>query len=223
MTKELFAQAMGKFFAGLILMGLLLFAPAGTMDYPEGQRLMLLLFAPMFVAGVVMMRKCPDLLRKRLNMKEKLGEQTQVIALSGVMFVSGFVAAGLCFRFGFMMLPEWVSWASCVMFLASYALYAQVLRENAFLSRTIEIQENQHVVDTGLYGVVRHPMYIASILLFLSMPLILRSWLSLIIFLAYPAIIVKRILSEEAFLAENLEGYTEYMHRVRWRLVPFVW
>lgn len=223
MTKALFAQAMSKFFAGLILMGLLLFVPAGTMDYPEGQRLMALLFAPMFIAGIVMMKKSPDLLAKRLNMKEKLGEQVQVILLSCVMFVSGFIAAGLSFRFGFLLLPGWVSWAASALFLLSYALYAKVLQENAFLSRTIEIQENQYVVDTGLYGVVRHPMYIASILLFLSMPLILRSFLSLLIFLVYPAIIVKRILSEEAFLTENLEGYADYMRKVRWRLVPFIW
>lgn len=223
MTKALLAQAIGKFFAGLILMGLLLFAPAGTMDYPEGQRLMLLLFVPMFIAGIVMMAKAPGLLAKRLNMKEKLGGQVQVIAMSCAMFVLGFVAAGLSFRLGFLLLPGWVSRAACALSLLAYALYAQVLRENAFLSRTIEIQENQHVVDTGLYGIVRHPMYIASILLFLSMPLILRSWLSLLIFAAYPAIIVKRILGEEAFLCENLEGYAEYMRKVRWRLVPFIW
>lgn len=223
MTKALFIQAMTKFFAGLILMGLLLFMPAGTLAYPEGQRLMVLLFVPMFLAGIVMMIKSPDLLKKRLNMKEKLGEQMQVIALSCVMFVSGFIAAGLSFRFGFLLLPEWVSWAACAVFLLAYLLYAQVLRENAFLSRTIEIQESQHVVDTGLYAIVRHPMYSASILLFLSMPLILRSAASLIIFMAYPLIIARRIRSEEAFLEENLEGYADYKRRIRWRLVPFVW
>lgn len=223
MTMSLFIQAMVKFFAGLILMGLLLFAPAGTMAYPEGQQLMVLLFVPMFAAGFVMMAKSPALLAKRLNMKEKLGEQVQVILASCVMFVCGFLAAGLSFRFDVLMLPAWVSWAACALFLLAYALYAQVLRENAFLSRTIEIQENQHVVDTGLYGVVRHPMYSASILLFLSMPLILRSLVSLAIFAAYPAIIVKRIQSEEAFLRENLKGYAEYQQKVRWRLMPYLW
>lgn len=223
MTKSLFIHAIAKVTAGVVLMGLLLFGPAGTMDYPEGWRFMALLFVPMVIAGFVMMAKCPDLLRKRLNMKEKLGEQKQVIAASIVMFVSGFIACGLSFRFGFLLLPHWVSLGACVLFLLAYLLYAQVLRENAFLSRTIEIQENQHVVDTGLYGVVRHPMYSATILLFLAMPLILRSALGFVIFLAYPAIIVKRIKSEEAFLHENLEGYTAYTHKVRWRLIPFVW
>lgn len=223
MTMTLFIQAMTKFFVGLILMVFLLFAPAGTTAYPEGQRLMVLLFVPMFAAGLVMMVKRPALLAKRLNMKEKLGEQVQVILASCVMFVCGFLAAGLSFRFDFLLLPAWVSWAACALFLMAYALYAQVLRENAFLSRTIEIQENQHVVDTGLYGVVRHPMYSASILLFLSMPLILRSLVSLAIFAVYPAIIVKRIRSEEAFLRENLEGYAQYQQRVRWRLMPFLW
>lgn len=223
MTKALFAQAMGKFFAGLVLMGLLLFGSAGTLSYPEGQRLMALLFIPMFLAGVVMMIKSPDLLRKRLNMKEKLGEQVQVILCSGVMFVAGFIAAGLSFRFGFLLLPKWISWPACAIFLLAYALYAQVLRENVFLSRTIEIQENQRVMDTGLYGIVRHPMYSASVLLFLSMPLILRSLAALIIFLAYPLLIARRIRSEEAFLRENLKGYADYLNKVRWRLIPFVW
>lgn len=223
MTKALFIQAMTKFFAGLILMGLLLFVPAGTTAYPEGQRLIVLLFVPMFLAGVVMMIKSPDLLRKRLNVKEKLGEQVQVILLSCAMFISGFIAAGMSFRFDFLLLPCWVSGAASVLFLLAYALYAQVLRENAFLSRTIEIQENQHVVDTGLYGIVRHPMYSASILLFLSMPLILRSFIALVIFGAYPLIIAKRIGSEEEFLEKNLEGYADYKKKVRFRLVPFVW
>lgn len=223
MTKSLFVQALTKVTAGIVLMGLLLFAPAGTMDYPEGWRFMLILFVPMVLAGFVMMAKAPDLLRKRLNMKEKLGEQKQVIAGSIVMFVLGFITCSLSFRFGFLLLPQWVSWAACAAFLLSYLLYALVLRENAFLSRTIEIQENQHVVDTGLYGVVRHPMYSATILLFLSMPLILRSAAGLVVFLLYPAIIVKRIRSEEAFLKENLEGYDAYMQKIRWRLIPFIW
>lgn len=223
MTGALLIQALAKVSAGIVLMGLLLFAPAGTLDYPSGWRLMLLLFIPMILAGFVMMAKSPDLLRKRLNMKEKLGEQKQVIALSSVMFIAGFIAAGLSFRFHVLILPEWISLAACAAFLLAYALYALVLRENAFLSRTIEVQENQYVVDTGLYAIVRHPMYSATVLLFLCMPLILRSGAGFLIFLAYPAIIVRRIRSEEAFLCENLPGYTEYTKKVRWRLIPFIW
>lgn len=222
MTKDLFVQAIGKVLAGIVLMGLLLFAPAGTLAYPEGWRFMAILFVPMVLAGFVMMKKCPDLLRKRLNVKEKLGDQKQVIALSGMMFLAGFVVCGLCFRHGFL-LPPWVSYAACAVFLLSYAMYAEVLRENAFLSRTIEVQENQYVVDTGLYALVRHPMYSATVLLFLSMPLILRSALGFAVFLAYPAIIAKRIRGEEAFLKENLAGYEDYCRKVRFRLIPFVW
>ena len=223
MTMSLFIQAMVKFFSGLLLMGLLLFAPAGTMAYPEGQRLMVLLFVPMFIAGLVMMAKSPSLLAKRLNMKEKLGEQVQVILASCAMFVCGFLAAGLSFRFDVLMLPAWVSWAACALFLMAYALYAQVLRENAFLSRTIEIQENQHVVDTGLYGVVRHPMYTATILMFLSMPAVLGSALAFVIFLAYPVLIAARIRNEETVLEAGLDGYADYKKRVKYRLIPFVW
>ncbi|MBR4038782.1 MAG: isoprenylcysteine carboxylmethyltransferase family protein [Clostridia bacterium] len=223
MNKPLLIQALVKVSAGVLLMGALLFAPAGTMDYPEGWRFMAILFVPMIIAGFVMLAKCPDLLAKRLNMKEKLGEQKQVIAASLVMFIAGFIACSLSYRFGFLLLPGWVSWAACALFLAAYALYALVLRENAFLSRTIEIQENQHVVDTGLYAIVRHPMYSATILLFLAMPLILRSIAGFVIFLLYPAIIIKRIRGEEAFLKENLSGYDAYMRKVRWRLIPFIW
>ena len=223
MTKKLLGEALAKVSAGIVLMGFLLFMPAGTVHYPEGWRFMAILFGPMVLAGFVMMAKSPELLRKRLNAKEKLGEQKQVILLSCLMFVSGFTAAALSFRFGFMLLPDWVSWAACAAFLLSYALYALVLRENAFLSRTIEVQENQHVVDTGLYAIVRHPMYSATILLFLSMPLILRSAAAFVIFIAYPMIIVKRIRSEEDFLRENLEGYADYCKKVRFRLIPFVW
>ncbi len=223
MTKKLLTEALCKVFAGIMLMGALLFLPAGTLSYPEGWRLMAVLFVPMVLAGFVMMAKCPELLGKRLNMKEKLGDQKQVIALSGVMFVVGFVVSGLSFRFGWLLLPEWVSFAACAAFLFSYGLYALVLRENAFLSRTIEVQENQYVVDTGLYAYVRHPMYSATILLFLSMPLILRSVLGFAVFLAYPVIIAKRIRGEEAFLKENLAGYEAYVKKVRFRLIPFVW
>lgn len=223
MTGKLLAEALIKVFSGIVLMGLVLFVPAGTLSYPEGWRFMLVLFVPMILAGFVMLAKCPELLRKRLNMKEKLGEQKQVILLSGLMFLGGFIAAGLSFRYGFMLLPQWVSFAACTAFLLAYLLYAFVLRENAFLSRTIEVQENQYVVDTGLYAIVRHPMYSATVLLFLSMPLILRSAAAFVIFLAYPMIIAKRIRSEEAFLSEHLPGYTDYCKKVRFRLIPFVW
>ena len=223
MTGKLLTEALIKVFSGIVLMGLMLFVPAGTLSYPEGWRFMLVLFVPMILAGFVMLAKCPELLRKRLNMKEKLGEQKQVILLSGLMFLGGFIAAGLSFRFGFMLLPQWVSFAACTAFLLAYLLYAFVLRENAFLSRTIEVQENQHVVNTGLYAIVRHPMYSATVLLFLSMPLILRSAAAFVIFLAYPMIIAKRIRSEEAFLSEHLPGYTDYCKKVRFRLIPFVW
>lgn len=223
MTGKLLTEALIKVFSGIVLMGLMLFVPAGTLSYPEGWRFMLVLFVPMILAGFVMLAKCPELLRKRLNMKEKLGEQKQVILLSGLMFLGGFIAAGLSFRYGFMLLPQWVSFAACTAFLLAYLLYAFVLRENAFLSRTIEVQENQYVVDTGLYAIVRHPMYSATVLLFLSMPLILRSAASFVIFLAYPMIIAKRIRSEEAFLSAHLPGYTDYCKKVRFRLIPFVW
>ena len=223
MTKALFIEAMTKVLAGVLLLGLLLFGPAGTLDYPEGWRLMGILFIPMFLAGIVMMIKCPALLKKRLSAKEKLGEQKVVILLSAIMFIAAFALAGVSFRYDLLMLPQWVSFAGCAAFLLAYALYALVLRENEFLSRTIEVQEGQHVVDTGLYGIVRHPMYSATILLFISMPLILRSLLSLLVLLTYPAIIIMRLRSEEAFLAQNLEGYSEYMKKVRWRLIPFIW
>lgn len=223
MTKDLFMQAIGKVLAGVVLMGLLLFVPAGTLAYPEGWRLMAVLFVPMIAAGFVMMKKCPDLLKKRLNVKEKLGDQKQVILLSAMMFLIGFILSGFSFRFGFLLLPTWVSYVACAAFLLSYGLYAEVLRENAFLSRTIEVQENQYVVDTGLYAHVRHPMYGATVILFLSMPLILRSVLGLAVLLAYPAIIAKRIRGEEAFLKENLAGYEEYCKKVKYRLIPFVW
>ena len=223
MTRSLFIEAMTKVLAGVILMGLLLFVPAGTLDYPEGWRLMLILFAPMFLAGVVMMIKSPALLQKRLNAKEKLGEQKLVVALSAAMFIACFVLSGFCFRFGFLLLPGWISWAGCAAFLLAYLLYAFVLAQNEFLSRTIEVQENQRVVDTGLYGVVRHPMYSATILLFIAMPLILRSVPGVLVLLVYPFLIVRRILSEEAFLTENLPGYAQYKQKIRWRLIPFIW
>ena len=223
MTPRLFFEAIGKLLAGVILVGALLFIPAGGLEYTGAWVLMIILFVPMLVAGIVMMVKNPSLLAKRLNAKEKLGEQSTVIKLSGLMFVSGFVVAGLGHRFGWYTLPEWATLTAAVVFLAAYALYAEVLRENTYLSRTIEVQENQKVIDTGLYGVVRHPMYAVTLLLFLSIPLVLGSVYSFVIFLAYPPIIVKRIKSEERFLARELDGYSEYMKRVKYRLIPFVW
>ena len=206
-----------------MLIGVLLFLPAGTMSYPQGWLLMGILFIPMFLAGLVMMAKNPALLRSRLNAKEKRGEQSLVVKLSGLMFLVGFIAAGLSFRFDWWMLPQWVSILGTVLFLASYALYAEVLRENTWLSRTIEVQEGQTVVSTGLYGIVRHPMYAVTLVLFLSMPLVLRSALAFVVFLAYPAIIAGRLLDEERFLAAELPGYSEYMQKVKWRLIPFIW
>ena len=223
MTIKLFLSAMAKFALGVVLLGTLLFWPAGTMAYPQGWLLMGILFIPMFLAGLVMMAMNPDLLRSRLNAKEKRGEQSLVVKLSGLMFLTGFILAGLSFRFGWWMLPQWVSILGAVLFLTSYALYAEVLRENTWLSRTIEVQEGQTVVSTGLYGIVRHPMYAATLVLFLSMPLVLGSMWCLLVFLAYPVIISKRLLDEERFLAEELPGYGEYMQKVKWRLVPFVW
>ena len=223
MTPRLFFEAIGKLLAGVILVGALLFIPAGGLEYTGAWVLMIILFVPMLVAGIVMMVKNPSLLAKRLNAKEKLGEQSTVIKLSGLMFVSGFVVAGLGHRFGWYALPKWVVFTAAVAFLVAYALYAEVLRENTYLSRTIEVQENQKIIDTGLYGIVRHPMYAVTLLLFLSIPLVLGSVYSFVIFLTYPPIIVKRIKSEERFLARELDGYSEYMKRVKYRLIPFVW
>ena len=223
MTRQLFIQAILKFFAGAVLLGVLTFLPAGTLHYWNAWLLMGILFIPMFLAGIVLMFKNPDLLKKRLNAKEKEAEQSLVIKLSGLMFVLGFVAAGLNFRFQWIVLPEWVSWAATVAFLLSYLLYAEVLRENTYLSRTIEVQENQKVIDTGLYGIVRHPMYSATIILFLSMPLVLGSLISFVVFLAYPIIISKRMRNEEKVLEEGLTGYAEYKKKVKYRVIPFLW
>ena len=223
MTKSLFLSAIGKFTLGVVLIGALLFLPAGTTAYPQGWLLMGILFIPMFIAGLVMMAKNPALLRSRLNAKENQREQSLVVKLSGLMFLVGFILAGLSYRFGWLMLPRWVSILGAVLFLTSYALYAEVLRENTWLSRTIEVQEGQQVVSTGLYGIVRHPMYAVTLVLFLSMPLVLGSVLAFIVFLAYPFIIMKRIRNEEEVLARELNGYPEYMQKVRWRLIPFIW
>lgn len=223
MDAQLLKAALAKFVAGLVTVGLLLFVPAGTMAWWRGWLLVGILFVPMFVAGLVMMAKAPDLLRKRLDADEDEPEQRVVVALSAAMFAASFVAAGLGHRLGWPALPAWASWAGAATFLASYALYAEVMRENAYLSRTVEVQEGQRVVDTGLYGVVRHPMYSATLLLFLSMPVVLGSPISFAITLLYVPIIVRRILNEEQVLARGLEGYREYMARIPWRLVPHVW
>ena len=223
MNKKLFFEAIIKITLGILLMILLIFAPANTFAYWNGWLLIGLLFVPMFVAGIVMMIKTPELLKKRLNMKEKQKEQKLVIFLSSLMFVSGFVIAGLNFRYNWIMIPNFVVIIASILFVFSYLMYAEVLRENQYLSRTIEVQENQKVVDTGLYGIVRHPMYAATIILFLSMPLILGSIISFIIFLLYPIIIVKRIKNEEEVLEKGLDGYAEYKNKVKYKIIPFVW
>ena len=223
MTKKLFVQAITKFLLGAALVGLLIFLPAGTVRYPNGWLLMGLLFVPMFCAGLVMLAKSPALLQKRLDAKERQAEQGLIIKLSGLMFIAGFVVAGLDFRFGWLLLPGWVKWFGAAEFLIAYCLYAEVLRENTYLSRTIEVQENQTVVDTGLYGIVRHPMYAVTLLLFLSMPLVLDSLLSFLCFLPYPFLIAKRLLNEEAFLVKELPGYQAYKQKVKYRLIPGIW
>ena len=223
MNKKLFIQAILKFALGALLVGLLVFLPAGTTHFFNGWLFMGILFIPMFFAGVVMMVKNPMLLKSRLDAKEEEKEQSLVVKLSGLMFLVGFIIAGLDYRFGWCILPKSVSIVASLIFLIAYCLYAEVLRENTYLSRTIEVQENQKVVDTGLYGIVRHPMYAVTLLLFMSMPLVLGSVFSFIIFLAYPFIIAKRIRHEEEFLEKELDGYAEYKKKVKYRLIPFIW
>ena len=223
MEKQLFGRAITRFLSGVMILGLLLFLPAGTLAWPDGWLLMGILFVPMFAAGLVMLAKSPELLRKRLSVKEEQGEQKQVIVLSGLMFLAAFVLAGLNFRFGWMVLPRWLVWTAAGLFLLAYLLYAEVLRENVWLSRTVAVQEHQQVIDTGLYGVVRHPMYAATVLLFLSMPLVLGSPLSFAVMLLYLPIIAKRIRNEETVLEQGLAGYTEYKKRVKYRLIPGIW
>ena len=223
MTRGLLYQAILKFVLGVVIIGILIFLPAGTFDYWNAWLFMGILFIPMFFAGIVMMIKNPELLKKRLNAKEEQPEQSLVIKLSGLMFILGFVIAGLNFRFKRIMLSDWVSWIGAAIFLFSYLLYAEVLRENTYLSRTIEVQNGQKIIDTGLYGVVRHPMYAVTIFLFLSMPLILCSIISFAIFLAYPVIIAKRIRNEEAVIEKDLDGYIEYKKKVRYKIIPFLW
>ena len=223
MTVKLFVGAILKFLLGVVLVGVLIFLPAGTLVFFNGWLLMGILFVPMFCAGIVMMSKNPDLLKSRLDAKEKQTDQSMVVKLSGLMFLAGFIVAGLGFRFGWFVLPKGVAIGGAVVFLAAYILYAEVLRENTYLSRTIQVQENQKVIDTGLYGIVRHPMYSATLLLFLSMPLVLGSLYAFVIFLAYPLIIAKRIKGEEAFLERELDGYGAYRKKVKYRLIPFIW
>ncbi len=223
MTVKLFASAILKFILGVVLVGLLVFLPAGTLNFFGGWLFMVILFVPMFFAGIVMMFKNPKLLQSRLDAKEKQREQSLVIKLSGLMFIVGFVVAGFDFRFSWFPLPKTVSIIATVLFLVAYLIYAEVLRENTYLSRTIEVQEGQKVIDTGLYGIVRHPMYTATLLLFLSMPLVLGSLISFAIFLLYPVIIISRLKHEEEFLEKELEGYKEYKQKVKYRLIPFIW
>ena len=221
--KTLFTQAIGKYLLGVVILGLLIFLPAGSLSYWQGWLFMGILFVPMFVAGLVMMAKNPELLRKRLNAKEEEKEQKLVVALSGLIFIAVFLVAGFNWRYQWIMLPDWAVWVSAVVFLTCYLLYAEVLRENTYLSRTIEVQENQKVIDTGLYGIVRHPMYSATTLLFLSMPLVLASPISFAIMLLYIPLIAKRIRNEEKVLEEGLEGYKEYKTRVKNKVIPFIW
>lgn len=220
---KLLVEALTKFICGLLMVGLLIFLPAGTLSYPYGWLLMGLLFGPMLIAGFVMMAKSPEFLKKRLDVKEKQATQKGVVAYAGLMFIAGFVVAGLDYRFGWSNMPQWVTIIASVLFLFSYVLYAEVMRENAYLSRTIRVEEGQKVVDTGLYGIVRHPMYAVTILLFLMMPLVLGSWYALIAFAFYPVIIIVRLKDEEDLLTRELPGYEAYKQKVKYRIIPFIW
>ncbi len=220
---KLLAEALIKFTCGLLLVGLLIFLPAGTLAYANGWLLVGILFVPMLIAGFVMLFKSPEFLKKRLDAKEKQSTQKGVLAFSGLMFIGGFVVAGLDFRFGWSQMPGWVVILGAALFLAAYGLYAEVMRENAYLSRTVKVEQGQTVVDTGLYGIVRHPMYAVTILLFMVIPLVLGSWYALIPFAFYPAIIVVRLKDEEELLTRELPGYSEYKQKVRYRLIPFIW
>ena len=223
MTKKLFVQGISKFVTGLVLIALLLFLPAGTICYWNGWLLIGILFIPMLAAGIVMMLRNPELLKKRLKAKESEGEQKAVIVLSGIMFFAAFVVAGLNYRFGWIVMPRWTVIAAAIVFLAAYLMYAEVLRENTYLSRTVEIQKHQKVIDTGLYGIVRHPMYSATVFLFLSMGLVLGSPISFAILICYLPIIAKRIRNEEELLAQGLEGYAEYRDKVKYKVIPLIW
>lgn len=221
--KKLLTNAIIKFISGLILMGAILFLPAGTIKYPHAWLFMALLFVPMLILGIILFVKSPELLSKRLKSKEKENAQVGVVIVSAVMFLGSFVLAGFDFRYGWSHIPVWGVVIAAVLQFAAYGMYAEVMRENAYLSRTVEIQENQKVVDTGLYGVVRHPMYTSTVLLYLAMPVVLGSWIAFVVMLFYPVIIVFRILNEEKVLEQGLEGYREYKQRVKYRLIPFIW
>lgn len=223
MDKNLLIQSLTKYFLGVITLGVLLFFPAGSFHYWQGWLLMGILFIPMSIAGFVMMVKNPELLRKRLNAKEKETEQKAVVTISGLLFITTFIVAGLNWRFDWWVLADGVVWVAAVIFLASHLLYAEVMRENTYLSRTIEVQDNQKVIDTGLYGIVRHPMYMATTALFLTMPLVLASPISFLIMLGYIPVIAKRIRNEETVLEEGLEGYKDYKMHVKYKMIPFVW
>ena len=223
MTLKLFFAAILKFLLGIVLLALLIFLPAGSLSFTNGWLFLALLFIPMFFAGIVMMIKNPALLKSRLDAKEKQKDQSLVVKLSGLMFICGFVVAGLGYRFSWYILPLWTSCLFCALFLLAYILYAEVLRENTYLSRTIKVEEGQKVIDTGLYGIVRHPMYSVTLILFLTIPLVLGSLYAFIIFLAYPFIIAKRIKGEEELLTKELSGYSEYKNKVKYRLIPFIW
>ena len=223
MNKKIFLQAIIKYIFGVLIISALLFIPANTFNYWNGWLFMALLFLPMLIAGIVLIIKNPELLRKRLNAKEKENEQKWVLLLSGLMFISGFITAGLNYKYKWIELPNVVVVISSILFIIAYMVYAEVLRENTYLSRTIEVQENQKVIDTGLYGIVRHPMYAATILLFLTMPLVLGSVISFLIFLIYPFIIGIRIKNEEKVLEKELEGYLEYKKKVKYKIIPFIW
>jgi len=223
MNKKLFMEAIIKYLIGVLIVGSLLFIPANSLKYTNGWLFMGLLFIPMFIGGIILMIKNPALLKKRLNAKEKAGEQKIVVLLSGIMFTLGFIVSGLNYRYNWITIPKIVVIISSIIFIVSYVLYAEVLRENTYLSRTIEVTKNQKVIDTGLYGIVRHPMYLITIILFLSIPLILGSAMAFAIFLVYPIIIVKRIKHEEKILVKELPGYKEYQQKVKDRLIPFIW
>lgn len=223
MDAKLFSQALMKFLFGLVIVFLLLFIPAGSVDYFNGWLFIALLFIPMFIAGIIMFLKSPELLKKRLNAKEEEKEQKIVILISGIMFLLAFILAGLNFRFGWFQLPQTVIIIASIIFILSYIMYAEVLRENMYLSRTVEVSENQKVIDTGLYGIVRHPMYTSTIFLFLSMPLVLDSLFSFMVMFIYPIVIISRIKNEEKVLERELEGYKEYKEKVKYRIVPFIW
>ena len=223
MDRDLLIKALTKFLLGIIVLGVLLFLPAGSFLYWQGWLLLGILFVPMFVAGIVLLVRSPELLRKRLNSNEKEAEQKSVVAMSGLLFIAAFVIAGLNWRFGWWVLPDWVVWVSAFLFLASYLLYAEVLRENTYLSRTVEVQDGQKVIDTGLYGIVRHPMYMATTVMFLTMPLVLGSPISFLVMLGYIPVIAKRIASEEAVLEKGLEGYKDYKKKVRYKMIPLLW